>query len=113
MIIASAALIAIALCAGMLLCLEAGFRVAHRYRGEDTSHEGLSLVQGAIFALLGLLLGFAFAGSMTRFEARRDLIVREANTINTAYLRIDALPSAHQTEMRSLFHAYLETRLKA
>src|SRR5262249_39768425 len=93
--------------------LEAGYRFARRYRNEDDAHEGVSLFQGAIFALLGLLLGFAFAGSMARFEARRDLIVREGNAINTAYLRIDGLPSDAQTEVRSLFHAYLEPRLRA
>jgi len=50
---------------------------------------------------------------MARLEARRELIVREANAINTAYLRIDILPSAVQPEMRNLFHAYLEARLHA
>jgi hypothetical protein len=110
--ITTAALISIALCGAMLLCLEVGFRVAHRHRGEEQTHEGLGLFQGAIFALLGLLLGFAFAGSMSRLEARRDLIVREANAINTAYLRLDLLPAALKTEMRGLFHGYLEARLR-
>jgi hypothetical protein len=41
------------------------------------------------------------------------LIVREANAINTAYLRIDVLPSTVQPEMRNLFHTYLEARLHA
>lgn len=112
MSIAAAALISSALCAAMLLCLEAGYRIARNYR-EDFSQEGLSLFQTAIFALLGLLLGFSFAGSMARLEARRDLIVREANAIHTAYLRIDVLPSAFQPEMRNLFHSYLEARLHA
>ena len=96
----------------MFLCLETGYRIARTHRGEP-SQEGLTLFQTAIFALLGLLLGFSFAGSMGRFEARRDLIIREANAINTAYLRIDALPSAFQPDMRSLFHMYLEARLHA
>jgi hypothetical protein len=113
MIIASAALVSVALCAAMLVCMEAGFRGGRRYRGKDSTHEWLGLFQGAIFALLGLLLGFAFAGSMGRLEARRDLIVREANAINTAYLRIDILPPAYQGEIRGLFHAYLEARLQA
>lgn len=112
MSIAAAALISIALCAAMLLCSEIGYRIARNYAGKSTQ-EGLNLFQGAIFALLGLLLGFAFAGSTARLEARRDLIVREANAINTAYLRIDVLPAAHQSEMRGLFHAYLAARLHA
>lgn len=49
-------------------------------------------MEAAIFGLLGLLLGFAFAGATSRLEARRQLIVQEANAIGTAYLRLDLLP---------------------
>jgi hypothetical protein len=64
-----------------------------------------------VFALLGLLLGFSFAGAMSRFDARRQLIVHEANAIGTAYLRIDMLPTNEQPEIRSLFRQYLDARL--
>jgi hypothetical protein len=111
MSIAAAALISIALCAAMLLALEAGYRIARKR--EEPAQDGVGLFQTAIFALLGLLLGFSFAGSMGRFEARRDLIIREANAISAAYFRIDVLPPAFQPEMRNLFHSYLEARLHA
>jgi hypothetical protein len=38
-------------------------------------------VDGAVFALLGLLIAFAFSGAASRFDARRQLIVQEANMI--------------------------------
>jgi len=41
-----AALISIAFCGAMLLCLEAGYRIARNYGGE-LSQEGLGLFQGA------------------------------------------------------------------
>ncbi len=113
MTIVSAAIISLALCAAMLVFLELGYRTGRVYFGKNVSQDGLNLFQGAIFALLGLLLGFAFSGSMSRLEARRDLIVREANATNTAFLRIAMLPSVFQPQVRDLFHSYLEARLQA
>lgn len=112
MSITAAVLLSMALCAAMLLCLEGGFQVGVRSKDDDTKRSTHSVFEAAIFALLGLLLGFAFAGSMSRLDARRDLIVREANAIGTAYLRIDILPQPVQADMRALFHAYLEARLR-
>lgn len=41
------------------------------------------------------------------------MIAREANTISTAYLRLDLLPTGDQQEMRQLFRQYLDARLRA
>src|SRR5271168_4292723 len=83
---------------GILICLEIGFRIglASSRKNHELAYEGTGTIDAAVFALLGLLLGFSFAGAMSRFEARRELIVREANAIGTAYLRIDMLPSNDQ-----------------
>jgi hypothetical protein len=40
-------------------------------------------VRSAVLALLGLLLGFSFAIAAARHEARRELLVEEANSIGT------------------------------
>lgn len=105
-----AAIVCLALLAGMLVLLEVGFRIARRYtiaRGG----EGASIFDTAVFALLGLLLGFAFSGAVDRLDIRRSLIVDEANAIGTAYLRVDLLAPEHQPAMRVLFHDYLTARL--
>ena len=47
--------------AGMLLLLEVGFRLGVRFE-KARGGEAASIFDSAIFALLGLLLGFAFAG---------------------------------------------------
>lgn len=107
-----AVVICVVQCLAMLACLEIGFRLERRHRGETPAPEASSVFDTATLALLGLLLGFAFAASMTRFNARRDLIVQEANTIGVAYLAVDLLPSARQTEMRNLFRRYLATRMR-
>jgi hypothetical protein len=98
----------------MLLCLEFGYRAGRRASAaDDRSNEGVGAIDAALFALLGLLLGFAFAGAMSRFDARRQLIVREANATRTAYLRLDLLPGPSQAVMRQLFRDYLGQRLLA
>lgn len=106
--------IAAGLFLGILACLELGYRAGRRAaeKHPEWAHEGIGVIEAAIFGLLGLLLGFSFAGGTSRLDARRQLIVQEANAIGTAYLRLDELPAAQQPEMRRLFRDYLETRLR-
>lgn len=106
-----ATLLAAGLFAGMLLCLEIGRRIGltRARRGDDSSRFGA--VEGAIFALFGLLVAFTFSGAATRFDARRMQIADEANAIGTAYLRVDLLAPDDQAGMRQLFRDYLDSRL--
>ena len=99
---------------GMLLLLETGRRIAIRRLAQDPegARQGLSVVEGAVFSLLGLLIAFTFSGAATRFEGRRHLIVEEANDIGTAYLRIHLLPASAQPALRELFRQYLDSRLE-
>jgi len=104
----------IALFLGMLICLETGRRLRlHRIEKDPKYSEGAGagLVDGAVFALLGLLIAFTFSGAASRFDVRRALIVEEANAIGTAYLRIDLLPAASQPGLRDDFRQYLDARL--
>jgi hypothetical protein len=99
----------------MLLCLEIGRRVGVRRAAREgqAAGAGAGVVDGAVFALLGLLIAFTFSGATSRFDHRRGLIVEEANAIGTAYLRIDLLPAAAQPDMRESFRRYLDARLAA
>jgi len=71
----------------------------------------VAAVDGAVFALLGLLLAFTFSGAASRFDARRQLVVEEANNIGTAYLRIDLLPADAQPKLRDTFRRYVDSRI--
>jgi hypothetical protein len=72
---------------------------------------GLAAVEGAVFGLMGLLIAFTFSGAVSRFEARRQVIVQEANAIGTAYLRLDLLPAGTQPKLREDFRNYVDARL--
>jgi len=106
-------LLSVVLFAGILLSVSGGRRLAERLRRQHPERElpQAAAVEGALFALLGLLLAFAFSGAATRYDARRQLIVQEANAIGTAYLRVDLLNAEAQAELRPLYREYVESRL--
>ncbi|MEI6740311.1 MAG: hypothetical protein WCK74_08365 [Gemmatimonadaceae bacterium] len=81
-----------------------------RQPGESES-VGHGTIEGAVFALLGLMLAFSFSGAASRFADRRELITTEANAIGTAWLRIDLLPAASQPAIRNAFRQYVDARL--
>jgi hypothetical protein len=68
-------------------------------------------VEGAVFALFGLLLAFTFSGAIARYDTHRELSVEESNDIGTAYLRLDLLPAQVQPELRQMFREYTASRL--
>ena len=100
---------------GILACLELGYRIGRNdsKKIHEFAYTGIGNIEAALFALLGLLLGFSFAGATSRLESRYQLIVREANAISTAYLRLDLLPASEQPAIRHLFRDYLDARLQA
>jgi ABC-type glycerol-3-phosphate transport system permease component len=106
-----AVILSFTLFAAILGVLEIGFRWARRLDAA-TVHEGTGGIEAAVFGLLGLLLAFSFAGAMARLDARRQLIVQEANAIGTAYLRLDVLPAAEQPPLRQWFREYVDARLE-
>ncbi len=108
-------LVAVIACISLFIGMSLFFTIGHRLgrrrlQKEDTSPEVSSAIIGALFALLGLLLAFTFSGAYTRFDARRQLIVQEANAIGTAYLRLDLLPAPAQAPLREKFREYTASR---
>ena len=108
-----AAALSVGLFFGMVVCLEVGYRLGRRSsENPELAHEGVGAIEAAVFALLGLLLGFSLAGGTSRLDTRRQLIIEEANAIGTAYLCLDLLATDDQPQMRRFFREYLEARLR-
>jgi hypothetical protein len=95
----------------MLILLETGRRIGLARMAGGGSAKGLSAVEGAVYGLLGLLLAFTFSGAASRYEARRHLIVEEANAIGTAYLRLDLLSAGPRDVLQEKFRRYVDSRL--
>ena len=106
--------IVLAIAAGLLFGTFAMLEIGHRW-GRRVALEGIesegSAVEGAVFALLGLLIAFTFSGAISRFDSRRELVAQETNNIGTAWLRIDLLPEREQPKLKDLFRRYLDARL--
>jgi hypothetical protein len=108
-------LIGLGIFLAMLLGMEAGRRLATRRMARlgPASLAGFGAVEGAIFALMGLLVAFTFSGGAARLDTRRAQIVDESNAIGTAWLRLDLLPPETQPHLRDLFRRYADARIAA
>lgn len=111
--IVMAAVLALGLLVGVLILQEVGRRIGARRlaRDPDGAKAGTGVVEGAVFALVGLLIAFTFSGAASRFDQRRDLIVQETNAIGTAYLRLDLLPADARSVLKEEFRRYVDARL--
>lgn len=98
------------------LLLYAGAEVGYRYgrrHSERISVElrsHVSTVEGALLGLLALLLGFAFAMAMNRYDARRQTVLDEVNDLRTCYLRAGLLPPKRAAAVRALLREYAGVR---
>jgi hypothetical protein len=71
-----------------------------------TRHEPAGVVQGALLGLVGLLLAFGLSMAVGRYEARRALVVQEANDIGTTFLRAQMLPDPQSGQSMALLEEY-------
>jgi hypothetical protein len=97
----------------LLAFLEVGRRIGLANKAKDGKEPAAGAVDAAVYGLLGLLIAFTFSGAAARFEARRHLIIEEANAIGTAYLRLDMLPAEAQAALKEKFRQYVDSRLKS
>jgi hypothetical protein len=94
---------------GAIVSSEFGRLLVMRRRvGKGTDLETL---ETAILGMLALMIGFTFAMALTRFDARREALMNEANVIGTTALRARLLPSPYSEEALGLLHEYGEIRL--
>ncbi|WP_068318561.1 hypothetical protein [Aliiruegeria sabulilitoris] len=94
-----------------------GFRVGQiAYRRRQNNHvqpeqaPGATSL-GAMLALLGLLLGFAFSSALGWREERQGAMVREAAAISTAFLTANLVDDPGRTDLQSQILAYAQTRI--
>ena len=81
---------------GAIVSSEFGRLLVMRRRvGKGTDLETL---ETAILGMLALMIGFTFAMALTRFDARREALMNEANVIGTTALRARLLPSPYSEE---------------
>ena len=96
-----------------MVCYEVGFRLGRwwqeRTPGEQEGPTGMLV--GSILALLAFLLAVTMGMASDRFDARRSLVLAEANAIGTTYLRAGYLPEPASSQARELLRQYVPLRL--
>jgi hypothetical protein len=88
---------------------ELGWQIGTRSHGRGGS--SVSTLESAMLGLVALIIGFSFAMALSRFEARRDAVVNEANAIGTTALRARLLPDPYRAETLKLLREYIQIRL--
>src|SRR3954447_3842054 len=94
----------------VFLGTEVGWRLGTQAKGQGTSGN-ISALEQSLLGLLALMIGFTFLMALTRFEARRDAVLNEANAIGTTALRARLLPEPHRTESLKLLREYAQIRI--
>jgi hypothetical protein len=91
----------------------AASEVGHRLGTSTGDRVGnnLSTLEAAILGLLALMISFTFAMALSRFDARREAVLNEANAIGTTALRARLLPAPHNSQCLTLLREYVRVRL--
>jgi hypothetical protein len=78
---------------------------------EQEVREDFGTILATTLTLSGLIIGFTFQMSISRYEQRKNYEAAEANAIGTEYLRADLLSSASAATVRSLLRLYVDERV--
>jgi len=114
-------LVTVSFFAVLMLSREVGIWFHHRRRRsatiapvddddkEDKADDAFAM--SSVLGLLALLIGFTFSLSLSRYDARRELVVKEANAIGTTWLRTGLLAPADGERMREVLRRYVDARI--
>ena len=97
-----------------MLAVEFGFRIGgwRHARGADEKETPVAAMVASVLGLLAFMLAFTFSLAASRFDARRQAVLEEANSIGTTYLRTQLLPEPQRSEIIKLLRDYTELRAK-
>jgi hypothetical protein len=90
---------------------ELGNLIGRRFRKAHTEGGDITTLTGAALGLLALLLAFSFSIALSRYDARRDMVLEEANAIGSTANFALMLPNASQGPILSLLRDYTAVRI--
>jgi hypothetical protein len=96
-----------------LITFESGYRHGHWWQDRTPEErEGpTAMIVGSLLALMAFLLAITMGMASDRFDTRRALVLAEANSVGTTYLRAGYLPEPASSEIRDLLREYLPLRI--
>ena len=78
----------------------------------ETLREPVGIVQGALLALIGLILAFGLTLAIGRYDSRRVAVIDDANAIGTTYLRAQTLAEPTRSRSLDLIKRYTDASLR-
>jgi hypothetical protein len=78
----------------------------------ETLREPVGTVQGALLALVGLILAFGLTLAIGRYDSRRAAVVDDANAIGTTFLRAQMLPEPVRSRSLRLLVGYTDASIR-
>lgn len=96
-----------------LVVYEIGFRIGRWWQTRTPEEvEGpTGMLVGSLLALMAFMLAISMGMAADRFDTRRGLVLAEANSIGTTYLRAGYLTEPAATRSRELMREYVPLRI--
>lgn len=96
------------------LAFEGGFRTGlfAKSTKKDDLNAPVGAMVGVVLSLSAFILAFTFGVAAERFNDRRVLVIEEANSIGTTFLRSNFLPEQNRQEVQDLLRQYVGIRQK-
>ncbi|MGB7161151.1 MAG: hypothetical protein WBD40_24030 [Tepidisphaeraceae bacterium] len=101
-------LIGVIVTALMILAAEIGYHIGRRNTACDS---GVGAVKASILALVGLLLAFSYSIAAGHYDRRKQVVVEEAKSLKTCWLRTDLVAEPARSRARELLRSLVEARL--
>jgi hypothetical protein len=96
-----------------LITSEGGYRLG-RWWQEHTPDEKegpTAMIVGSLLGLMAFLLAITMGMATDRFDTRRRIVLAEANSVGTTYLRAGYLPEPASSRIRDLLREYVPLRI--
>lgn len=96
-----------------LVATEIGYHLGcwwQRRTPEDKSGP-TPMIVGSLLALMAFLLAITMGMASNRFDARRAIVLDEANAVGTTYLRAGYLPRSQAYQIKQLLREYVPLRI--
>lgn len=91
---------------------EIGYVLGRRSARAENSVEGVGAVVTSMLGLLAFVLGLTLSYSNSRFQERREVTLKEAQSIGTSWLRAGAVGGTQGEEIARLLEAYTRLRVE-
>lgn len=96
-----------------LVTAEVGYRLGSwsQARRADEKEGRTTMIVGSLLALMAFLLAITMGMASDRFDTRRTLVLAEANSVGTTYLRAGYLPEPASSNIKNLIRDYVPLRI--